>query len=112
MNDKKEISMLIFHDMNDLKKKITSGATFEPEYCEHDNYYHIYCQVLHFLHNGGNDAVLINNQHNDNKDDNHNIHHCVCAILPKPLGWICFHANNLCVTLVKSGQNCENGSKV
>ena len=35
--------------MNILQKKeITLGATFEPEYCEHDNDHHIYCQVVNF----------------------------------------------------------------
>ena len=30
------------------KKNITLGPTFEPEYCEHDNDHHIYCQVFNF----------------------------------------------------------------
>ena len=77
--------MLIFRDVNDLKKKITSGATFEPKYSEHDNDHHIYCQVFNFYNNDDNNEVLINNQHNDNKADTHNIHHCVFTILPLDL---------------------------
>ena len=46
-------------------KNITLGATFEPEYCEYDNDYHIYCQVLNFHNNDDNNEVLINNQHDN-----------------------------------------------
>ena len=44
------------------------GATFEPEYCEHDNDHHFYCQVFNFDNNDDNNEVLINNQH-DNYED-------------------------------------------